>query len=239
MLNKFIPYVGAFLFVVAIFIWAENQIAPSFQSCVSQEAISDFIGSQTLCSIRLVDAHNGFFSAVAALVVAVFTIVLAVVTEKQARLTRDSIKLARDEFNAAHRPKIITHSVKYEPFVHESGDVDFDKIGASVIFYNTGENAATIEAIKYSIRQRITPLDSGIALIDTIPPKHKTIESGMGDYIEITSDIEIRTARQFSDPRSKVFLIGKIFYRDQRGACGKLAFVESGEVLPSAGHGTP
>ncbi len=122
------------------------------------------------------------------------------------------------------RPRIIIHSVKYEPFVHESGDVDFDKIGARVIFYNTGTSEATIEHINYSIKQRLTPLDSGIFPHDEVPPKNKKIKSGLGDYIELTSDIEIRMARLSSDASSRVFLIGKIFYSDGSGCLRQTGF---------------
>jgi len=55
-----------------IFILAENQVAPSFQSCINQNStgqsaessndygkIVTFVKAQSICSLRLIDRHNG------------------------------------------------------------------------------------------------------------------------------------------------------------------------------------
>jgi hypothetical protein len=162
-------------------------------------------------------------TAVATVAIAAFTWTLWRATTEHSRIQGGLLELTRDEFNAAHRPKIVIHSVKYEPATNEK-DSDLDTLGARIIFYNRGRSDATIEAIEYSLRQRLVPLESGILLHDRIPPKHSLIESGRGDYIQITSDIEVRTVRFVTDASSRIFLIGKIFYRDKLGGLRQTGF---------------
>ena len=148
-----LAFVFSFL-ALTIFIWAENQISPSFQACISQKGtqtttqngeknadeksnIVVIVRSQALCSLRLVDRHNGFFSALAALIVAVFTVTLWISTSKQARLSFESLRLAREEFIATHRPKIIIRFIQ-GPFVEN----DHQFIWVTVV--NVGASAGTI-----------------------------------------------------------------------------------------------
>src|SRR5260370_39185337 len=76
--------------LVMVFGTAENSISRSFQKCVSEESGANaaksaneqrgsvvlLINSQAVCTLRLIDAHNGFFSSFAAFVIACFTITL-------------------------------------------------------------------------------------------------------------------------------------------------------------------
>lgn len=137
--------------LLALFVWSENEVARSFQSCVSEQRAqnsaertnnqSQFITAvraQVTCSLRLIDQHNGFFAALAAVAVAAFTFTLWIATDQQARLTGENIKLAREEFIATHRPKIVIHAVE----VTRRDVRDKILIGASILAFNKGESAA-------------------------------------------------------------------------------------------------
>jgi hypothetical protein len=154
---------------------------------------------------------------------ALFTWALASVGVIGGILTYEQIRLARDEFNAANRPEIVIHSVKYAPRVHKSGDTDLDRIGAQVIFFNKGTGNATLKSINYSIEQRLSPLESDIVL-PSHTPRRADLVSGRGDWVKCESDLEIRMARMASDKASRVFLIGKIIYEDQRGLARQVGF---------------
>jgi len=84
------------LVLAALFVFFENEIAPLFQKCVSQVAagygntradqeapvILYFIRAQAICSLSLVDWHNGFFALLGTLAVALFTLALWRSTKK-------------------------------------------------------------------------------------------------------------------------------------------------------------
>ncbi len=216
------------IFAVALGLFAACLvITPSHKECAAknyhedaqkpesqrQGAVAIFL----LCEGEALDKNEGVITALGTLLIAAFTLTLWLVTGK-------AVALSREEFAATHRPQIKIHSVKYDPIVNKEGDVDFDKIGARVIFYNTGTGTATISVIRYSIRQRVGPLESGIFGTEVVPPNHARIESGMGDSIEMPSDLEIRAARIAGDSTSKVYLIGVIYYSDQRGGRRQTSF---------------
>lgn len=56
---------------------------------------------------QILDAHNGFVTALASVAVAWFTATLYWASVEQGRLTQQSIDLARQEFVSTHRPRII------------------------------------------------------------------------------------------------------------------------------------
>src|SRR5579863_9116786 len=90
MLSRYGAIAAAFLFFVLVFVWGENSISHSFQACVNQESakqstnnpnkyrfvVGRVVKPQIVCSIRLLDAHNGFIAAIAGGFVAVFTLTL-------------------------------------------------------------------------------------------------------------------------------------------------------------------
>ena len=96
MLRKYIPFVGFFFVALTSFVWSENNFAPSFKSCISQESIKQIsnspeyklqfiviaIKTQSICSLRLIDTHAGFFAMVAAFIVSGFTFTLWQATGK-------------------------------------------------------------------------------------------------------------------------------------------------------------
>src|ERR1039458_2402260 len=90
MLRKHIPLFSYLLLVLVILIGAENQFAPSFQSCISQGASQQTtkdskekrqfivigVDTQIIYSLRLFDSHSGFFAVLAAFCLAAFTFTL-------------------------------------------------------------------------------------------------------------------------------------------------------------------
>lgn len=95
--------------VLVGFILAENTLE-SFQSCIGKEANQqsakgsenknyivtgfNFVGQQSLCSVRLIDAHNGFFVAVFTVVLSVVTMGLVVASGEQSKANERTIKEA-------------------------------------------------------------------------------------------------------------------------------------------------
>jgi hypothetical protein len=76
---------------IVLFVILENMFAPSFTKCLGEVAAlqGDFLDRQVTCSLKLIDTHNGFFSAIAALVVACFTITLWLTNSSQLRHARE------------------------------------------------------------------------------------------------------------------------------------------------------
>jgi hypothetical protein len=88
----------AFLIGMAVFVVAENLLVHQFQQCVAARTTSDgskednkeskvvivgkTIGAQIICTVRVLDKHNGFFAALAGLAVALFTFTLWRSTDK-------------------------------------------------------------------------------------------------------------------------------------------------------------
>jgi hypothetical protein len=111
---------SAFLLALICFVGAENLISNSFHVCVIQSAnvannsaqlIAIIIERQTICSLYLIDRHNGFFVVLATLGIAAFTATLWRGTTEQGKVTVAALRLARDEFNATHRPRVFVQSV--------------------------------------------------------------------------------------------------------------------------------
>jgi hypothetical protein len=112
MLKKWLPFAVFALIFLAVFLWVENSFATSFGECVSQSPrnqgpegsedysliVSGFIKAQAVCSLRLIDAHNGFFAAIAAFIIAGFTYTLWRATTEQAHLTREALETTERAF---------------------------------------------------------------------------------------------------------------------------------------------
>jgi len=111
MLKKYGPFWGALLALVALFIFAENALAPNFQSCVSQHPASHgnektqqkgrivfkIVIAESVCTLQLIDRHNGFFAALAAFAIAGFTFTLWRSTDKLWRAGQDQLRHAKEE----------------------------------------------------------------------------------------------------------------------------------------------
>lgn len=115
MLKKYGPFLAAFLVLAALFIFMENAVAPNFQSCVSQHTTSESnekaqqkgriilktVVAESVCTLQLIDRHNGFFAALAAFVIAGFTFTLWQSTEKLWRASEDQLEHAKSEAMSA------------------------------------------------------------------------------------------------------------------------------------------
>jgi hypothetical protein len=102
---------------ISLFVWLENRSVHQFQQCIAAHNAAESAresdqkssivvvlsqaGPQSICTIRVLDKHNGFFAALAGLAVALFTFTLWQSSEKmweaavaQSRDTQVSIKVA-------------------------------------------------------------------------------------------------------------------------------------------------
>ena len=114
----------AFAVVILGFFLAENYVAFRFSKCISQMTsyqaaerpqqhgliISNFIWAQGVCSLSLIDRHNGFFSLIGTAAIAGFTFILwratdgmLRVTERQSSELKRSIEAAEKSASVAER----------------------------------------------------------------------------------------------------------------------------------------
>lgn len=138
---------------------------------------------------QAVDDHNGFVTAVATVVMAIFTGVLWFITNK-------SVNLARDEFTATHRPRVVLqqiHDVK-------SGSFNGKNAYIEIVLANAGESVAIIsqwDARLYFRDEKaaLTPFLNGLAIkcsevgfeiapggIKQVAAEHNEVESGHADF---------------------------------------------------------
>jgi hypothetical protein len=217
MLRNSLIFLVSLSVAITIFVWSENQMAPSFQACISQNAseqgsessknnsdgIVGIIKSQAICSLRLIDRHNGFFAALAALVVAAFTFTLWIATSKQAGLTFESLKLGREEFAAINRPEIDIHSIEVRHIPSEKGDC----LGASILCFNRGRTAAKKVEVRGDIMiTHKLEIDVQRKTIQTFP----TVSSGQKMRIEVPSERLIRDLNNFVRQRRDVIATGRL-----------------------------
>lgn len=106
MLKKIIAFTIILVVGLSIFDLTENQFGPTFQSCINHNSASA-VEAQILCSISLIDRHNGFFALIAAGFVAAFTGTLWHSTEKlwaaageQGEAMQQSLRLAATSASA-------------------------------------------------------------------------------------------------------------------------------------------
>jgi hypothetical protein len=158
MLKKLIPTLLFALVILGLFVFAENQLAPAFQSCLSQEIsertpdgvksdgelIRVEVESQAVCSLRLLDGHSGFFAAVAAFVIALLTFTLWRASEIQARELKRSV----DNSIAFESPMIFITSIVLEPELWGSEDtwLSLPSYKCNIVAYheNFGRSPAVI-----------------------------------------------------------------------------------------------
>jgi hypothetical protein len=152
------PAIGALLVAAALFILAENAFAPSFQACVDPDAAQQawaglkanpwLVGiaakTELVCSVRLIDAHSGFFAAFAAFILAGFAFALWRIGEVQAVELRRSV----DHSIALQSPMVFVTEVSIEPEVWGAEDnwvsLPSCKCNLVVHFENFGLSPAVI-----------------------------------------------------------------------------------------------
>ncbi|MDE2472731.1 MAG: hypothetical protein KGL35_29410 [Bradyrhizobium sp.] len=89
-MKRYWPFFCVVLFLVIAFVWTEENFSPTFRQCVNDWAenhansqpdkksliIAESIGGHSLCLIKAVDHHNGFFASFAAFIIAWFAFTL-------------------------------------------------------------------------------------------------------------------------------------------------------------------
>jgi hypothetical protein len=123
----------ALAIALVLFVWSENEAAPSFRICVYQNTpngldssgnyariIEGFVEARATCSIRLVDRHAGFFTFLATIAIAWFTYSLRQSTdelwragERQLRAMRQSVFVSIAGAKAAKRSADIAEKTLY------------------------------------------------------------------------------------------------------------------------------
>lgn len=115
---KWLSAAATIVAFLAFFLSAENSIAPRFHKCISQVSayqaakdayqhgfiILNLVRAQGICSLSLIDKHNGFFALLGTIVIAIFAVVLAGATERQVRLTKESLVADKKAFVYATGP---------------------------------------------------------------------------------------------------------------------------------------
>lgn len=154
--------------------------------------------------VEIVDAHNGFVTAIASIAVACFTGTLWYVSRRQGDLAQRSIDLARDEFNATHRPKVILQRI----------DIFDPARGVALIFANAGETPALVTAWDAFIYYRwseaafwpqdISPLDKSEAGFWLMP--------GQSSSVTFRPDLDDVGHARFTAGEAEMFVVGTINY---------------------------
>lgn len=209
-----IPIIVAAILAPVLAVFALiGTLSPSYQKCVVDHlhetvASSPHIPLFLLCEGAFIDENNGTLTALATIAIAGFTLTLWLATTEQGRLTRETLKLARDEFNASHRPKIIIHSIEFRRI---PGEEEIDRIGASILCFNTGNAAAE----DVQVRGDILVTDS--LSIDVQRPLLNTIAelpSGIKLRFEVTSERPVRELPHLLK-QATPYCIGTVAYLDQ------------------------
>jgi len=120
---KYTPFFVGFIVLVGAFDLTENVVAPQFGQCISKIStaqtengsnkhgfIVKFAVRQTICSVALVDRHNGFFALIVAFVIACFTYTLRQTSIDQGRQTKRSLRIAEDSLTIAKWPYLYIKS---------------------------------------------------------------------------------------------------------------------------------
>jgi hypothetical protein len=112
------------LFTGGIFVLAENRFSSTFQSCLVYEANKEpnpenaavqlwgLAEPQIICTIRLVDRHNGFFAALGALAIAIFTGTLWQTSNQQAFLTREALIVNKEALIVSKRALVFAKDIR-------------------------------------------------------------------------------------------------------------------------------
>jgi hypothetical protein len=245
MLKSVTIFVASCFVIVGIFIASENTLSEHFQSCISKNATKDraessdnnsfivgFIPTakrQIVCSASLIDRHNGFFAAVASIVVAAFTVTLSFVTGRQAGLTKESVTLARDEFISTHRPRVIVRDV------FTFGLAGGGPASVSFSIVNVGQTVATISNVEASVftkdgNHRIPPH----LPFTTCEVKKRRLQGGESQTLSKSSEWVSETANEwdFVAKRRILCIAGRIEYSDERGIMRQTGFIRAGVKIP-------
>jgi|SRR5579862_647614 len=229
MLRNILIFLATFFVIIIIFAWVENEIAPSFQSCISQipseqssktskndgVITADLVKRQTFCSLHLIDRHAGFFAALGAFAIAAFTFTFWIAVNKQAEWTRKSIKFA-------YRPKIRVRRINLQ-----GGRDDFGSL--MIHLSNAGESDAVIHLIGYGMARK----DNGTWRGDQPPdprgssvtrPDNPLLPMGPSRPFLLVVAIDDEAKAAIWENRHQLFVVGEIEYSDDSGIIRNTGF---------------
>jgi hypothetical protein len=149
-MRRYAPFFVVFLFILGALFWTENRFSDSFRSCIDYGAtnqanndpnkkganVAIFIETQSICTVRLIDKHNGLFSAIAAFIIAWFTFSLRQSTNTLANIARETARRQERDTEILQRAYIAV-----EPRgIEMTTDV---KLVGQIVFKNVGRLPAT------------------------------------------------------------------------------------------------
>ncbi len=246
--------------LLTTFVVAENYLGPTFHKCIGeisreQTAESphqhslvflDFFWRQGVCSLSLIDRHNGFFAFLGAIAIAGFTFVLWRATDGMLRTTRDqrrdlerSVKAAEDAAAAATLNAQAAIGVELPRLELNSAEIDYGFTAQSALeegditigFMNHGRTAAHI--IEECVESRFGPVH--ISLPETPrytfvgtrkAPFGTVVASGERHFIscEGRTHIQPADARAIYNGTVPLWLYGYVAYRDFLGGYWRTKF---------------
>jgi hypothetical protein len=254
--RRYLIFWAACVGLLCIFIWTENYAARGFQECVKQyssdhgnekgnkETSVVSISAQSVCSLRLIDRHNGFFAALAAFIIAWFTYTLRRSTdelresgEKQIVISKQLADIAKAQHIAATRPRLLVRHIE----INSVFSADFTimlgheaKISGRLTVVNAGGSKAHIVTSEH----RIFAAKDGLPIRPPYDGSYPNLLAG-GQSLEVGESVECaisdtlvmpfderfgRPVRQFADEGWSLYVMGRISYMDDAGAERFMAF---------------
>jgi hypothetical protein len=227
-MTRFALLIIVSIVAVAMFIWIENSFSPNLRSCINYNSAQDsansnksknlvireLLGRQTICTMRLIDRHNGFFSAIV-------TALLALIAWRQAFIAREQSNTSRAQLRAY-------------VMVDKATTVDFGPVPkAEVIFKNYGQTPAYNLTIWTSVEVAVDDLKNKAAAPPSGPAASGSL--GPGGFVH-TLDAPERVilppeVQAVKEGRASFYVYGQALYRDVFGEAHAtdFCFVYGGE----------
>ena len=203
----------AFLFLASLFVKIIGNLCGHDQYGHVTQCAKHHLGPFVLFwIIEIVDEHNGFVTAVATIVMAIFTGTLWFVTDH-------SVQLARDEFNASHRPRLA---------IREPRLIWPSTTAPAIINYvleNCGDSDARI--VESALEHQLAP-DPNLPLFTVLRRDIEETDLPAGTSVRLNHN-----TRSLTDERSMMpnrggdtilYFVGRIAYEDVRGIRREMAF---------------
>jgi hypothetical protein len=161
---KATPWVASISVIAVLFVVAENIFGDNFHYCVTYEneensqywpnyqqihpSLGTWLFGQVVCSIQLVDNHNGFFALLGTIAVACFTLTLWRSTDK---LWKSAEKTARQQLRAYVRAEMQAN--------HTVAIVEGNTVKTCFFIANSGQTPAHSVVVESTICVAKFPLD--------------------------------------------------------------------------------
>ena len=166
-----------------------------------------------ICSMTVIDKHNGLFAALSMLLMGGFIGLLFIETSNQASLQQKSIELAKHAFNASHRPKLRIQYIDMDPLLNWQNPY------GSIVVINIGDTDATLLSIGADIFPRDKFKQEKIPFKVTQDPvrKRAVIMPGQqSEYVFISgTKLPEIAINEIKSGNMELCLIGRIYYLDQ------------------------